>query len=103
MATLTAAQIGDIIGRQSAQRPNTLREARISWGHFVKLLVNAKRLDVLESVVRAFTAHEGEQNAPDNEVLGDIATSIPSLATLAADMKTARKPARGAAHATPPQ
>lgn len=96
----------DFVGALSdsaAQQPNTLREARISWGHFVKLLVNAKRPDVLESVLRAFTAHEGEQNAPDNEVLGDIAMSIPSLATLAADMKTARNVARRAAQdAAPP-
>ena len=47
------------------------------------MLVNAKRIDVLDSILRAFVSHEAAKNAPGPDV-PDAVSAIPSLVALAA-------------------
>jgi hypothetical protein len=86
------ADLIDSLAEWATQKPETLRETTISWGQLVKLLVNANRADALQSVLSVFVRHEADQNAPGYDALDDIA-AIPSLATLAAEMKAARRAA----------
>lgn len=87
------ADFVDALSDWVAQQPEQVRTTRVPWDQLARILVNARRLEVLESLLRTFVSHEGDQYAPGDGALDAIAATAPTLAKLALDMKATRKAA----------